>query len=66
MSIWLSGLKRFPLTLPWYVGRTIKQDFGRECFAYHKLHKLNEVLDEHPGTLVLYLVASTGADAGAS
>ena len=42
---------------PWYVGRTNKLGFGRECFTTHKLNHYNNALaDYKKGTPFLFLI----------
>jgi len=42
---------------PWYVGRTGKQSFQRECFAAQKINIYNDVLANRKGTPVLFLLS---------
>src|ERR1700737_2616390 len=45
---------------PVYVGRAIRQDFRRECFAFHKLWILTRALADYKrGTPLLFLVTRT-------
>ena len=41
----------------WYVGKTEKSSFQKECFQATKLMYYNEVLDAHNGTPRLFLIA---------
>jgi hypothetical protein len=43
--------------LPWYVGKAYKRGFIDECFAPHKRLHYNDVLSDHRGTPLLFLVA---------
>jgi hypothetical protein len=42
---------------PYYVGKTSKQGFGRECFTPHKRNKYNHALAMQAGTPTLMLLA---------
>lgn len=42
---------------PWYVGKTCRQGFSRECFESHKLVYYNEVISGQNGTPLMYFVA---------
>lgn len=44
---------------PWYVGKTCRQGFSKECFTSHKRVYYNEVIADHHGVPLLYLVART-------
>ncbi len=43
--------------VPYYVGRTSRQGFARECFTPHKRNKYNHALALQGGTPVLCLIA---------
>lgn len=43
--------------VPWYVGKTCRQGFIRECFEPHKLVYFNEVVAGEAGVPLLYLIA---------
>jgi hypothetical protein len=40
----------------WYVGKTEKQTFYKECFGATKINYYNEILLEHNGTPLLFLL----------
>jgi hypothetical protein len=41
---------------PWYVGKTERQTFEKECFARPKISYYNSVLESHNGMPLLFLV----------
>jgi hypothetical protein len=41
----------------WYVGKTEKRTFHKECFQATKINYYNEVLVDHTGTPLLFLLA---------
>ena len=41
---------------PWYVGKSVKQTFKRECLQSHKLVKYNDVLNNQRGTPLIYFL----------
>lgn len=46
---------------PWYVGKTAKQDFVKECFTTDKLNKYNKTLFKGlKGTPVMFFIARPG------
>jgi len=45
---------------PWYVGKTKKQDFKKECFGSFQLGKYNKALFGHKGKPVIFFVAGAG------
>jgi hypothetical protein len=45
--------------VPYYVGKTIRQGFYKECFSHHKLVYYNEVITSQQATPLLYLIART-------
>ncbi len=46
--------------MPWYVGKTKKQTFQKECFGHFQLGKYNRALFEHKGKPVMWFVAPQG------
>jgi hypothetical protein len=45
---------------PWYVGKTKKQNFQKECFATYQLGKYNQALFGRNGSPVMFFVAPGG------
>lgn len=45
--------------IPWYVGKTSRQTFYKECFGSHKLVYYNDVIAGQHGVPLLYLIART-------
>lgn len=43
-------------TLPWYVGKTEKRSFSKECLQAHKIVHYNSACTDRKGTPQLYLV----------
>lgn len=51
--------KRGGGVMPWYVGKTCRQGFSKECFTSHKRVYYNEVIADEHGIPLLYLIART-------
>ncbi len=50
------ALKNGTNVLPWYVGKTEKATFQKECFQATKINYYNDVLLRHKGQALLFLI----------
>jgi hypothetical protein len=50
------ALKHGENIVPWYVGKTERQIFQKECFQAPKINYYNEVLVDHSGSALLFLL----------
>ena len=53
---YIFSLKNGSNIVPWYVGKTEKMSFSRECFQATKINYFNEVLIDRRGTPLLFLL----------
>jgi len=54
---YIFSIKKYGKITPWYVGKTQKQTFEKECFHYHKFAKYSKVFMNQRGTPMLTLIA---------
>lgn len=50
--------------VPWYVGKTNKQRFSKECFTDRNIKIINHIIDENFGTPIVMLIAQRTANNG--
>ncbi len=56
IGCYIFSIKKHNKITPWYVGKTEKQTFEKECFSDHKYKKYTEVLVEQGGIPMLTLI----------
>ena len=57
LGCYIFSIKWYGKILPWYVGKTEKQTFAKECFHPHKFSKYSKVFTDKNGIPMLTLIA---------
>ena len=63
-GVYVFAMKYGENIVPWYVGKTERRTFERECFEPTKINYYNDVLAERHGTPLLYLIPRCTAGGG--